>query len=504
VTAQECVLAIDLGTQSIRAALLTADGTVVDVASRPVDLHVPQPGWAEQSPEAWWQATVADIRDVVGRNPEARVVGLGVGAHMHGVVPVDAEGRPLAERVGIWSDKRAADLVDEIETREGVDALTAIASNVPVAAWAGFKIAWFRVHEPDTYAAASAFLVVKDYITHRLTGARTTDPSEASGSFLMDASTSQWSDELLTAVGVDRRLLPEIVPSDAVVGTVTAEVAHATGLSPDVPVVAGGGDMLCQYLAAGVTRPGRVCEVSGTASIIAAHADEPSHDPRVMNLRAVSGGWLRFGIADSGGATFRWFVDRFCESYTEEAKQAGTSPFKLLAAEAEGVPPGSRGLLCLPYLLGERTMGSSRSRGSIIGLTPEHGRPEIVRAILEGVTFELRRTLDLVRLPETDEPVRVTGGGATSPIWNRIRANVYGQPACILVSHEGGLLGAGLLAGVGAGWYPDAAAAAEQVVRITDETRPDDAEREQYEEIYAEFCAVHDLLDGRWARWPAG
>lgn len=499
------VVAVDIGTQSTRAALIDREGRIADSEVSSIPLSTPRAGWAEQAPEDWWGSTVHNIAAVTARNPRAVVDAVGVGAQMHGVVPVASDGRALLNATGIWNDKRPADLVDVFGRRSDRAALAVLAANVAVPAWAGFKIAWIRQHQPEVYNAADVFVVVKDFLNLRLTGQRRTDPSEASGTYLMDAATEQWSEELLAAVGVDRAKLPPIVGSTEVIGAITGEAASATGLSQGTPVVCGGGDMLCQLLAAGATRPGRVCEVSGTASILAAHADEPGTDPRVMNLRAVSGGWLRYGIADAGGVSMRWFADRFCEPQAVEAAERGASAFAHLGDMAGDVPPGAHGLLFLPYLLGERTMGSSRSRGSIVGLTPGHGRAEILRAILEGVTLELRRTLDVVTPPggQSDEPVRVVGGGASSAPWNRIRAAVYRRPVATLDAFEGGIIGAGLLAAVGAGWFPDAATASDAVTRISATVEPDPQDVAAYEQAYAAFTRVHDCLDEVWASWPS-
>jgi xylulokinase len=488
----EHVLAIDVGTQSARAALVRRDGGVTDAASTPIDLFTPAPGWAEQAPEDWWAAAARSVSELLSRNPGADVAAVGVGAQMHGVVPVDAAGRSLADRVGIWNDKRCAAQAAAAAARPDAAELAAIAGNVPLPAWPGFKIAWMRDHAPDVHRRAATYLVVKDLVNLRLTGVRATDPTEASGTWLLDARTGRWSDELIAALGLAREQLPDVTESGAVIGGVTAEAAAATGLAAGTPVVCGAGDMLCQLLAAGTTRAGRACEVSGTASIVAAWAAGPAADPRAMSLRAASAGWVRFGIADAGGVSLRWFADEL----------GGGSTLEALTRRAAEVPAGSGGLLFLPSLLGERTLGSSAARGAFVGLTPGHGRPELLRAILEGVAFELRRALDVVGAPPPDA-LRVTGGGAVNSVWNQVRADVYGLPVRPLAAPEGGIRGAAVLAGVGAGWWDDPATAAERLARVAGEVRPDPERRARYDAVYAEFRAVHDLLDARWAAWPA-
>ena len=255
-------------------------------------------------------------------------------------------------------------------------------------------MAWLRCHRPDIYAGAAKLLVVKDFVNHRLCGQVATDPSESSGSFLCDAATGQWSDELLDALGVQRSKLPQIVSSTTVIGGLRTDVAGATGLLAGTPVVAGSGDMMCQLLGAGLTDNGRVALVAGTASILAMAADRPSPDLRVMNLRSASGNWARFGIADAAGVSFRWFVEQFCRTPEEPGLVGGA--FDRLTEEAAEVDAGSDGLLFFPYLLGERTLGTDRSRASFIGATLRHQRPHFVRAVLEGITLEDRRSLECV------------------------------------------------------------------------------------------------------------
>jgi xylulokinase len=481
----DCVVAVDIGTQTTRAALVSARGEVLDVATTAVALSTPAPGWAEQRPDDWWQATVANLSTLAGRNPGRRVLAVAVGAAMHSVVPVGPDGEPLADRVGIWSDKRGAAIAAELAARPE---LTRIAGNQPTPAWPGIKIAWYARHEPELYRDTTTFLVAKDYLNLRLTGARVIDHTEASGSFLYDATRGEWSPRLCDAVGVDPAKLPPIVGSADRIGGITAEVAAATGLPAGTPVVAGAGDMLCQLAATGLHRAGRVTEISGTASIIAGYGDAPHPDPRVMNLRAAGGGWVHFGIGDAGGVCMRWIADELC----------GGDRYEVLTELAGTVPPGSDGLLFLPYLLGERTLGSPHSRGAFLGLTPAHNRAALVRAVMEGVCHDLRMALDLFQPDRSGALLRVTGGGATSPLWNRIRADLYGMPVATLASSEGGIVGAAILALVGAGLYPSVAEAAEQIVAEAGPRCEPGADAAAYASAYKRFKTVHDALVPVW------
>jgi xylulokinase len=486
----EHVLAIDIGTQSTRAALLDSKGEIHDIAAAPIELYAPRPGWAEQDPEQWWQTTVANITAIMERNPAAEIGAVGVGAQMHSLVPVDANGEPLTSRCAIWSDKRCLDQVQRLACHPDAEALCALAGNRPLPAWAGFKIAWLRANMPDVYDNAASLLVAKDFMNMRLAGERATDPTEASGSFLCDAASGQWSTELLGALGVHRAKLPDIADSSSVIGSVTRQVAASTGLRAGTPVVAGSGDMMCQLLGAGITSNGQVGLVTGTASIVAVATASASQDSRLMNLRSASGGWVQFGIGDAAGKAFRWFAD-----------ELGDGEFDELTAQATAVAAGSDGLLFFPYLLGERTLGSPQSRASFVGATLRHSRAHFARAVMEGITLEDRRALEFLCPDGVQGPVRCTGGGAASGLWNQIRADIFGSPVQTLTLTEGGILGAAILAGVGAGWYQDAAAGADHVIRPAATWTPSPDAALAYGQTFRLFCDVHDTLDALWPRW---
>jgi len=491
--AREYVVAIDIGTQSTRAALVDPDGQIRDIASSPIDLSAPRPGWAEQDPEQWWQTTVDNIAAVLERNRGVHVAAVGVGAQMHSLVAVDTSGAALTARSALWSDKRCLDQVQALLGRPDAEELCQLAGNLPVPAWCGFKMAWLRAHRPAAYHRAATLLVAKDFVNLRLCGTLATDPTEASGSFLCDAASGQWSEPLLAALGVDRAKLPPITDPATVIGAIRAEVAKRTGLAAGTPVVAGSGDMLCQLLGAGITRPGQVAVVAGTASIVAVAAPEATTDGRLMNLRSASGGWMHFGISDAAGKAFRWFADELCPAMTD---------FGDLTEAAADVPAGSAGLLFFPYLLGERTLGSAQSRASFVGATLQHDRAHFIRAVLEGITLEDSRALRVLCPDGVSEPIRCIGGGAGSDRWNQIRADVFGHSVQTLAQPEGGIQGAAILAGVGAGWYASAAAGAEQVARPARTWTPSPGPAEVYAEAYRTFCAVHDALAPLWARWP--
>jgi xylulokinase len=486
----DAVLAIDIGTQSSRAAVLDADGRLLALASCPHELSVPRPGWAEQDPDDWWQATVANVQNVLAQMPAgSKLAAVAVCGQMHGTVPIARDGRLLASEVQLWCDKRAAGIADEVAARHDLDALHRLAGNVPTAAWSGFKMAWMQHEQPQLYDVAWQILTPKDYVNYRLTGVAATDVSEASGSFLMDAASAQWSPELIELLGLVGSKLPPIHASSEVIGGVSAEAARLTGLPAGLPVVAGSGDMLCQLLGSGVSAPGMACDTSGTASVISFYADAPIADRRLMNLHAAGPHWIAFGILDSGGGAIRWWLDGFGENDGDQ-----DAAYERLLAAAANVPPGSEGLLCLPYLQGERTLGSADSRGVFFGLHPRHTRAHATRALLEGICFDLRQSLEIVRGAGVSVTrMRTGGGGARSRLWSQIKADVYGMPVAPLQHEEVGILGAAMLAMTGAGIVPDLEGAS-HLVAEREPFAPEAAPVALYDRQFALFRDLHDRL----------
>lgn len=497
--AHKLLMGIDIGTQSTRAALLNIEGELIQSASTPLDLQTPRPGYAEQDPQIWWDTTVSNIRRVLSQSsvqPD-EIAGIGVSGQMHGTVPIDKKGELLSHGVQLWCDKRSADIVEDFKASSNVEKAYRIAGSPPVANWFGFKIKWLQVYQSDIYQRTWKFLLPKDYINFRLTGNVATDWSEASGAFLMDASTKDWSPELVEQVGIEADKLPNIEPSSQVIGHVTKEVANLTGLAEGTPVVAGAGDMLCMLLAAGITRRGRASDVTGSSSIASVFTETPVLDERLMNLHHVLPGWIPFGIIDSGGLSLKWFKDSFCKHEISEAQSQGKEVYDILNELADEVEPGCEGLLYFPYLMGERTLGTPYARGVLFGLTPRVGVGAVTRAIMEGVTFELRRTFEIVE--SAGNPIDVvyhSGGGAYSDLWSQLKADIYGKPVATFKNTEGGILGSAILAGVGVDLYPDPASGAEFCIEVAKTFEPRAQYYKRYDEMFSIFKDLHDCMQG--------
>jgi len=494
---RQMLMGIDVGTQSTRVALLDLEGQVVASTSTPQEMMTPRPGWAEQDPDVWWRNALDNIHKTMAQakaTPD-EVLALGVCGQMHATVPLSKDGELLSHGVQLWCDKRSADLVDEFKAGPHVEAAMRLAGTTPVPNWLGFNIKWLKVHEPDLYEKTWKFILSKDYINYRLTGEIATDWSEASGSFLMDAKTKTWSPELAGYLELDMDKLPDVRASSDVVGKITAEAAELTGLTEGTPVAVGAGDMLCMLISSGLTEPGRASDITGTASIMSIYVEEPVLDPRLMNLHHALPGWIPFGISDSGGGALKWFKDELCQAEIAEARRSGQDVYDILNPKAAAIEPGSEGLLFFPYLMGERSLGTPFARGVFFGLTPRTGTGAMVRAIMEGVTFELRRTLEIVEdAGNTVREVYTIGGGARSDLWSQIKADIYKKPVYTFEASEGGILGSAILAGVGVGIYADARAGTERCLRVDKAFQPDPSGAARYDYLYGLFKKIHDRL----------
>ena len=491
------LLAIDIGTQSSRAALVDFDGHVVASSSQSYDLDSPAPGWAQQDPRMWWNCTAHNIRTMLKESavgPE-RVAAVAADGLMHCPIPLGAEREVLIPAVQLWCDKRNADLVSEQGGRPEVIDAYKIVGNTPSEAWLGFKIKWVQRHQPEVYADTWKFLTAGAYITYRLTGVPTIDYAEASGSFLRDAHAKAWSPQVFKVLGIAPEKLPDIVACTDLVGGVTEEAARETGLLPGTPVAAGGADMMATLLAAGLTEVGRAVDITGTSAIMCIISEQPVMDPRLQNLHHGMPGWIPFGIVDTGGGALKWFRDAFCHEEVGQAEKSGDSPYRLLDQKAAQVQPGAEGLIFYPYLLGERVLGSPYSRGVFFGLTPRTGKGAMARAIMEGVAFDLRRTLEIAETHGARvSEIRGVGGGARSRQWNQIRADVYGKPVAALKTFEGGIYGSAMIAGVAVGVYPDLPSAAERLVVVDEVIQPNPKVTGLYDRQFEVFKDLHDRL----------
>ena len=496
------VLALDVGTGSARAALVDADGRVLDIASREHEQIVPAFGWSEQRPENWWRGTTEAVREVLDRVPgsRSRVAAVAACGQMHATVLVDADGELVRDTAPLWNDKRTAPQVVAYEASHDPDDYLPRTANPPTPAWPAFKLRWLAEHEPDALARTAAVLSPKDYVNFRLTGELATDRTEASCSFLMDPRTNDWSAATCGELGIDAATLPPIREPVEVLGTVTAAAAAETGLADGTPVLVGASDYAAALLGSGVCRPGVGSEMIGTSCIVTLVADAPLLDPELSNIATVEGGWGGFMLLDSGGDAMRW-ARRALHGGTLGGGTLGYDEIVALAARA---PVGADGLFFLPYLTGERLGTHRNSRAQFFGIGAAHGAEHLDRAVLEGVAFGVARHIDALERAAGTRPERLVaaGGGARTELWLRIKASAYDLPVLVPREPECGIVGCAAMAGVATGRFADARAASDALVAHEREVLPEPAWVERYarmrptfDRLYARSQAMYDELD---------
>jgi xylulokinase len=492
------MLGIDVGTTGTRAIVVRPDGHVIGAATGDHQpMRMPRPGWAEQDPEDWWSATVEAVRAALAdaRTTGADIAAVGLSGQMHGVVLLD-QTRAVLRPSLIWCDQRSQAQCDWITNQVGAEQLIRLVSNPALTGFSAPKILWVRDNEPEIFERAAHFLLPKDYIRFRLTGEFATDVSDASGTLLFDVTNRRWSQEMLGALELDSKLLPRAYESPEITGKITRETALVTGLKAGTPVVGGGGDQASSAVGNGIVLPGLTSATLGTSGVIFAFTETPTLDPqgRIHTFcHAVPGKWHVMGVTQGAGLSLRWFREHFGMSEAWLAKQTGVDSYDILIAQAAKIPPGSEGLLWLPYLMGERTPHlDARARGMWFGLTASHTRGHLIRSILEGVAFSLRDSLEIFKeLGIPVEQIRASGGGSRSFFWRQIQADVFGKELVTLRTSEGSALGAALLAGVGAKIYSSVEESARQAIQIRERMAPVAANVREYDRFYQVYRSLY-------------
>jgi xylulokinase len=501
------LLGIDLGTTGVKAALFSAeDGHVLASAFIEYPLMHPQPGWAEQDPADWWNATITAIRTClvggVRHNIQPQdVKGIGLSGQMHGVVLLDKDYQVLRPCI-IWADQRSEAQCRWMTEQVGATRLIELVSNPALTGFSAPKLLWIRDNEPAVFNRAAVMLLPKDYIRYRLTGIIAMEISDAAGTCLLDVKQGEWSREVLNALDLDPSLLPPVVAADAACGMITDEVAALTDLVAGTPVAGGGADNACGAVGNGVVQPGLALVSIGTSGVVLAYADAPRVDmsgpiPRVHTFNhAVPHAWYLMGVTQGAGLSMRWLRDNIGLPERALERWTGLDAYEILAKEAETALPGSDGLLFLPYLQGERTPHlDAYARGGWIGLTASHDRRHLIRAVLEGVAFSLKDCFAIIQeqgLPI--DQVRTTGGGAKSLLWRQIIADILGVELVTTNATEGPAFGAALLAGVASGVYASVQQACEATVHVVERTEPRAETERVYAQAYETYKALYPAL----------
>lgn len=485
------LLGIDVSTTATKALLIDQQGSVVAVAAQEYNFETPQPLWSEQDPALWWYGAVQSIRAVLAQSgvDPAQIAGVGLTGQMHGLVLLDANGTVLRPSI-LWNDQRTAAQCDEIRRRIGKAQLIQLTGNDALTGFTAPKVLWVREHEPEIYARARHILLPKDYVRWLLTGEYAMDKADGAGTLLVDLASRTWSTAVLAALEIPADWLPPLYEGPQITGTITAEAAAATGLLAGTPVMAGGGDQAAQAVGVGAVTEGVVALTLGTSGVVFASVDKPFYEPQGRLhafCHAAPGRWHLMGVMLSAAGSLRWYRDTLAP---------GVGYDDLLAPAAQ-IAPGCEGLLFLPYLTGERTPHPDPlARGAFVGLTVRHQQAHLTRAVLEGVGFGLRDSFELMKGVGLSaiRQVRVSGGGARSPLWRQILADILNSELVTVNTTEGAAYGAALLAGVGAGLWPDVASACQQVIQITGSTQPNADAAAHYERVYAQYGRLYPTL----------
>ncbi len=472
------LIGIDVGTTATKGLAIDPDGTVLARQEAEYPLSTPRPGWAEQDPDDWWRATQTVLKHLA--DAAGTPAGIGLSGQMHGLVALDTDDKPLRPAI-LWNDQRTQAECDEIEQTIGLERLIALTGNRALTGFTAPKLLWLRHHEPDVYARIKRIALPKDYVRLRLTGEHATDVSDASGTVLLDVAHRRWSETVLTALDIDPAWLPR-----------TLESPERSGETQDgIPVAAGAGDQAAGALGVGVDRPGPLSIALGTSGVVFAALDEFAADAQARVhafCHAVPNAWHAMGVMLSAAGSLAWLRNTI----------APNTSYDTLTKEAEAWPPGTENLLFLPYLAGERTPHADPdARGAFAGLSIRHDRGALTRAVLEGVAFGLRDSLDLIaQLGDRPERGRVAGGGARSDLWMKIIASSLELPLERVQVDEGAAFGAAILAGVAAGTWPDVHTAVKATVKPRDTIDPVPDWVEVYKEQRARYRKLYPAIKG--------
>jgi len=505
-------LGVDIGTSGTKTLAMREDGEILGSATAEYPLSNPKPGWSEQSPADWWQAVVDSVKKVlrVAKLKSADIGGIGLSGQMHGSVFLDRRHQVIRPAL-LWNDQRTVAECAEIESRAGGRAeLIRMVANPALTGFTAPKILWLRNQEKRNFDRTVQVLLPKDYVRFCLTGDFATEVSDASGTLLLDVVNRCWSTELLQKLDLSGSLLPRVYESEDVTGVLTESAAKQMGLRAGIPVVGGGGDQAASAIGNGIVGRGVVSATMGTSGVVFAHSDEVQVDPqgRLHTFcHAVRGKWHVMGCVLSAGGSLQWFRNQLCQAEVLLAKKQKIDPYELITSEAAAAPAGSEGLFFLPYLTGERTPHADpHARGSWIGLSLRHGRSHLARSVMEGATYAMRDSLEIARgMNIPVQEIRLSGGGARSPFWRQMQADIYGQQVVTINASEGPAYGVALLAAAGTGAYKSVEEACRATISVVTRTKPKAAAlktynaafpvyQQLYRSLKADFAAIQGLL----------
>ncbi len=484
-------LGIDIGTGGSRALVVDATGKILaGVTAAHDEMLMLHPQWAEQRPENWWEASALAIQGALRSAgiQGSDIQGIGLSGQMHGLTLLDSAGAVIRPAL-IWCDQRSQKQVDWVNEKVGRPRVLECIANPVLTGFTLPKLLWVRDNEPELFARVRQVLLPKDYVRFRLTGDYATEVSDASGTALFNVVERRWSTELVSALGLDASILPKCYESSEVTGVISTEAARITGLAAGTPVVGGGGDQAASAVGNGVVEPGFVSCTLGTSGVVFAHMEKVAYDPqgRVHTFcHAVPGKWHVMGVTQGAGLSLQWFRNQLAPDAT----------YDQLMLEAAQSPAGAQGLYWLPYLMGERTPHLDASaRGGWMGLTARHKRADLIRAVIEGVSYSQRDCLNIIEeLGVKVNSARASGGGAKSPFWRQVLADILNKPVVTLETQEGSAFGAAVLAMTGTGAFSSVPEACRAVVREVSSIQPSPADAGLYARGHRTYQALYPAL----------
>ena len=480
-------IGIDLGTSAVKLLLVDQQGVVVNAVTREYPLYCPHPGWSEQDPEDWWSGVQSGLKELLEGFDRSAVAGIGCGGQMHGLVVLDEDDKVIRKAI-LWNDGRTAEETEWLNAVIGRDRLSEMTANIAFAGFTAPKILWLRNKEPEHFARIRKIMLPKDYINFRLTRIHACDFSDASGMLLLDVKNRRWSEEMLEICGVTEAQMPKLFESSEVIGTLCPEIADALGLSADVKVVAGAGDNAAAAVGTGVVGEGG-CNISlGTSGTVFISSKRFGVDPNnaLHAFCHADGGWHLMGCMLSAASCNKWLCDEILKTTDYAGEQAEITDDKL----------GTNHVFFLPYLMGERSpINDTDARGTFTGLTMDTSRADLVQAVLEGVSFALRDSVEVAkRIGVKIDRSFLCGGGAKSPLWRRILANVLNIPLDIPQTEEGPGYGGAMLAMVGCGQFGSVADCAAALTHAEKTVMPDPVLAQRYEDRYQKFSKIYPAM----------
>ena len=492
------LLGIDIGTTAAKAALFSPDGRLQAVGQAEYIVNHVRPGWVEQDPEDWWQATCAAIRQVLANVPNGaeQVAGVAVSAQAPTLIALDRSGQSVRPAL-IWMDRRAEAEVAQINEKLGAETVYQVTGNRTDAFYVAPKLLWFKNNEPSLLKKTHKLVQINGYINYRLTSTYSLDNVHAALLQLRDYKTGEWLGELCDLCGVKNSHFPEILPGHHIQGEVTPKAAEATGLRPGTPVMVGTVDGAAAAVEAGAVDLGAAAEMTGTSTVLLMPNDGSVTESAFIAMpHAIPGLHLLLGAMVASGASLRWYRDQFGLTEVQVASNLKIDPFDLLTQQAAQIKPGSDGLIFLPYMMGERApLWHTNARGVFFGVSLSTQKAAFIRAILEGTAFALRHNVDVARKAGvTLNEIRSVGGGTRSALWNQIKADVLGVPVLLPKASVGAPFGDAVLVGMGLGLYPDVSQSLRQMVKLQTRYEPDADIHARYSQIYPIFRIIYEQL----------